>query len=60
MKKRFSEEQIVKILREGRETGKVAELCRRHAISDASYTLWYLSKGGAAFEVGVPIKHYTL
>ena len=40
MKKRFSEEQIVKILREGRETGKVAELCRKYGISDATYYNW--------------------
>ena len=40
MKKRFSEEQIVKILREGRETGKVGELCRKYGISDATYYNW--------------------
>lgn len=40
MKKRYSEEQIVKILREGRESGKVAELCRRYGISDATYYNW--------------------
>lgn len=40
MKKRYSEEQIVQILREGRESGKVAELCRRYGISDATYYNW--------------------
>lgn len=40
MNKRFSEEQIIGFLREA-ETGlKVAELCRRHGFSDASYYLW--------------------
>jgi putative transposase len=39
MKKRFSEEQIVKILGEATE-GKVAEVCRRHGVSDATYYNW--------------------
>ena len=40
MKKRFTEEQIIGFLREA-ETGlPVAELCRRHGFSQASYYLW--------------------
>ncbi|MCB0329476.1 MAG: transposase [Bdellovibrionales bacterium] len=30
----------MKILREGRETGKVAKLCRKHGISDEIYYNW--------------------
>lgn len=30
----------MKILREGGKTGKVAELCRKHGISDATYYNW--------------------
>jgi putative transposase len=40
MKKRFSKEQIVGILK-GAEAGmKVADVCRRHGISDATYYNW--------------------
>lgn len=40
MKKRFSEEQIVMILKEGESGAKVGEICRRHGISDATYYIW--------------------
>ncbi|MBM0748056.1 transposase [Pantoea eucrina] len=40
MKKRFSDEQIISILREA-ETGVSArELCRKHVISDATFYTW--------------------
>ena len=46
MKKRFTEEQIIGFLREA-ETGlPVAELCRRHGFSEASYYLWRSKFGG--------------
>ena len=34
---RFSEEQIIGILREHEAGTKVPELCRRHGISDATF-----------------------
>jgi len=40
MKSRFTEEQIISILGEAQAGAKVAELCRRHDISDATYYLW--------------------
>ena len=43
---RFSEEQIVAILKEAEGGGKVAELCRRHGISDATYYNWRSKYGG--------------
>ena len=41
MKRRFSEEQIVLILREGESSGKTVEqICRERGISQATYYLW--------------------
>lgn len=40
MKKRYTEEQIVKILREAGMNGKVAEVCRKHGISEPTYYNW--------------------
>jgi putative transposase len=37
MKKLFTEEQIIGILKEAEAGIKVAELCRKHGISDATY-----------------------
>lgn len=37
MKKRFTEEQIIGFLREAESGLLVAELCRRHGFSEASY-----------------------
>src|SRR6266481_7220197 len=37
---RFSEEQIIEVLREAEAEGKVSELCRRHGISDATFYTW--------------------
>ena len=46
MKKRFSEEQIIGFLREAEAGLAVAELCRRHGFSEASYYLWRSKFGG--------------
>jgi putative transposase len=40
MKKRFSEEQIVNVLREGQSGSTVKELCARHNISEPTYYAW--------------------
>lgn len=40
MKNRFTDEQIIKILEEGRAGIKVMDLCRKHGISDATYYNW--------------------
>jgi putative transposase len=39
MRKRYTEEQIVKILQEG-QSGKINETCRRHGISEATFFNW--------------------
>lgn len=46
VKKRFSEEQIIGFLREAESGLPVAELCRRHDFSEASYDLWRSKFGG--------------
>lgn len=45
-KSRFSEEKIIGILREGDAGVKVAELCRKHGMSDATYYKWKAQYGG--------------
>jgi putative transposase len=46
MKKRFTEEQIIGVLKEAEAGMKVAELCRKHGISDATYYNWKAKFGG--------------
>jgi putative transposase len=46
MKKRFTEEQIMGFLRETEAGLPIAELCRRHGFSEASYYLWRSKFGG--------------
>ena len=43
---RFSEEQIIGILKEHEAGIPVAELCRRHGVSDASIYKWKAKYGG--------------
>lgn len=43
---RFSEEQIIGILKEQEAGLKVADLCRKHGISDATFYKWKTRCGG--------------
>ena len=46
MKKRFNEEQIIKILKE-QDAGKTAaEICRNHGISQGTFYKWKSKYGG--------------
>jgi len=47
-KSRFTESQIVSILKEADAGLKVAEICRKHGISDATYYNWKAKYGGMA------------
>lgn len=39
-RKKYTEEQIIQVLKEGEAGTPVAELCRKYGISDASYYNW--------------------
>ncbi|WP_423378775.1 transposase [Burkholderia sp. LMG 32019] len=45
-KSRFSEEQIIGVLKEADAGIKVADLCRKHGISDATFYNWRSRYGG--------------
>lgn len=46
MKKRFTEEQIINILKEGDSGISPKEVCRKHGICPASYYKWKAKFGG--------------
>jgi putative transposase len=46
MKKRFNEAQIIGVLQEHEAGSKVADLCRRHGISEATFYNWKSKYGG--------------
>jgi putative transposase len=44
--KRFTEEQIIAVLKEAEAGAKTRELCRRHGISDATFYNWKADYAG--------------
>ena len=45
-RKRFTEEQIIAILKEHELGAKTADLCRKHGISEATFYNWKSKFGG--------------
>ena len=45
-RKRFTEEQIIAVLKENEAGAKVDDLCRRHGISSATFYTWRKKYGG--------------
>ena len=43
---RFSEEQIIGILKEHQAGARAADLCRKHGVSDATFYKWRSKYGG--------------
>jgi putative transposase len=60
MKKRFTEEQIIGILKEAETGMKVAEVCRKHGISDATYYNWKSKFGGMSVSEAQRLKALEL
>ena len=44
--RQYTEEQIIAVLQEGEAGAKVADLCRKYGMSDASYYNWKAKYGG--------------
>ena len=44
--KRYTEEQIIAVLKEGEAGAKVYDLCRKYGVSDATYYNWKAKYAG--------------
>ena len=60
MKKRFTEEQIIGILKEAEAGIKVADVCRKHGISEATYYNWKSKFGGMSVSEAQRLKALEL
>lgn len=56
-KSRFTTEQIVGLLQEHEAGGKIAELCRRHGITDTTFHRWKRKYGGLQVNDAKRLKH---
>ncbi len=45
-RKKYSEEQIIQVLKEGEAGASVGDLCRKYGMSDASYYNWKAKYAG--------------
>ena len=56
-KSRFSEEQIIKVLKEKEAGAKLADICRRHGISEQTFHRWKAKFGGMDVNEARRLKH---
>ena len=56
MKKRFSEEQIIGLLREADAGLPIKELCPKHGFSEGNYYGWKAKFGGMTFSEAQKLK----
>jgi putative transposase len=56
-KSRFTTEQIVGVLHEHEAGGKVAEVCRRHGITEQTLYRWKKKYGGMQVSEAKRLKH---
>ncbi len=45
-RRKYTDEQVINILREGEAGAKTAELCRKYGVSDATYHRWKAKYAG--------------
>ena len=60
MRKRFAEEQIIGVLREAEAGAKVADLLRKHGISEATFYNWRAKYGGMTVSEAKRLKELEL
>jgi putative transposase len=46
VRKKYTEEQIIAVLKEGEAGAKLADLCRKYGMSDATYYNWKAKYAG--------------
>ena len=56
MKKRFTTEQIIKILKEGESGKKVTDICREYNLAESTFHTWKSRYGGMSLSEAQRLK----